>query len=96
MEPGSLQIESLNHLIEEASQKIEQRAEQDPQAQLLRTIPGVGYYTALLLIAELGDVARFPTAKHVVAYHGLTPRVWSSRRAVHIGRISRQGSAYLR
>jgi transposase len=89
-------IESLDHLVEEASQEIEQRAEGNPQAQLLMTMPGVGYYTAMLLIAELGDVTRFLSAKHVVAYAGLAPPVRSSGGAVHIGRITRRGSAYLR
>lgn len=89
-------VHSLDQLIEEASQEIEQRAERDPQAQLLMTMPGVGYYTAMLLMAELGDVTRFPSAKHVVAYAGLAPRVRSSGGAVHIGRITRRGSAYLR
>jgi transposase len=89
-------IDSLDRLIEETSQETQQRVQQDPQAQLLMTMPGVGYYTALLLIAELGDVTRFPTAKHLVAYAGLASRVRSLGGAVHIGRITRQGSAYLR
>lgn len=89
-------IQSLDGLIEEASQEILARAEADPRAQLLMTMPGVGYYTAMLLLAELGDVTRFPSAKHVVAYAGLAPRVRSSGGTTHIGRITRQGSSYLR
>jgi transposase len=89
-------IDSLDSLIQEASGEIEERAKGDPRVQLLKTMPGVGYYTAMLLVAELGDVTRFPSAKQVVAYAGLAPRVRSSGGAVHIGRITKQGSPYLR
>jgi transposase len=89
-------IAALDEVIAEASQEIEKRAKADPRAQLLMSMPGVGYYTALLLIAELGDVSRFPTAKHVVAYAGLAPRVRASGGTVRIGRITKQGSPYLR
>ena len=37
-------------------------AAEDGRARILATIPGVGYYTALLLVAERGDVNRFPDA----------------------------------
>lgn len=89
-------VDALDQVIAQASQEIRQRAGEDPRAQLLMTMPGVGYYTALLLVAELGDVTRFPSAKHVVAYAGLAPRVRASGGAVHIGRITKQGSPYLR
>lgn len=89
-------VDALDNLIAESSEEMRYRAGKEPKAQLLMTIPGVGYYTALLLMAELGDVARFPTAKHVVAYAGLAPRVRASGGVVHIGRITKQGSPYLR
>lgn len=89
-------IRVLDHVIDQASQEIRRRAGQDPKAKLLMTMPGVGYYTALMLIAELGDVGRFPSAKHVVSFVGLAPRVQASGGQVRIGRITRQGSPYLR
>lgn len=89
-------IASLDALIAAASQEAQGRALDDAKARLLMTIPGVGYYTALMIVAELGDVTRFPSAKHVVAYAGLAPRVRASGGVVHIGRITRQGSPYLR
>ncbi len=89
-------VDVLDQVIADASQEIRQRAGEDPMAQLLMTMPGVGYYTALLLVAELGDVTRFPSAKHIVAYAGLAPRVRASGGEAHIGRITKQGSPYLR
>ena len=56
------------------------------------TLPGVSFVTAAALMAAIGDIARFPTARHLVAYLGLNPRVRQSgsERARH-GRISKQG-----
>jgi transposase len=58
----------------------------------LMTLPGVSFVTAAALMAAIGDIARFPTARHLVAYLGLNPRVRQSgsERARH-GRISKQG-----
>ncbi len=51
---------------------------EDPRASLLTTIPGVGYYIALLLVAEIGDVNRFPDSESLCSYAGLVPSVWQS------------------
>jgi transposase len=62
----------------------------------LRSIPGVGEVTAEVMIAELGDVARFRSAKQVVAYAGLAPgRRESAGKARDLG-ITKQGSGLLR
>jgi len=47
--------------------------------QLLMSIPGVGENTAAVLLAEYGDITRFHSAKAVVAYAGLDPRIPSIR-----------------
>ena len=56
------------------------------------TLPGVSFVTAAALMAAIGEIARFPTPRHLVAYLGLNPRVRQSgsERARH-GRISKQG-----
>jgi transposase len=61
------------------------------------TIPGVDVTTAATLVAVIGDVRRFPTAAHLAAYLGLTPRVrqFGNAPARH-GRISKEGSAAAR
>src|SRR5262249_8131213 len=45
---------------------------------------------------ELGDIARFPSAKHVASYIGLTPRVRASADRVRSGHITREGNRLLR
>ena len=63
---------------------------------MLCQIRGVGRYTAMLIIAEVGDVTRFPTARHLCAWAGLAPTVRSSDGKARLGHISRQGSPALR
>jgi transposase len=67
-----------------------------PQVQALADIHGIGLYSALLIVAELGEVERFRTAKQVGAYAGLTSRVHQSGGHCYQGSITRQGSPWLR
>jgi transposase len=76
--------------------EIDQRAKAEERVVLLCQIRGIGPYTAMLIIAEIGDVKRFPTAKHLCQWAGLTPTVRSSDGKARLGHISRQGSTILR
>jgi len=67
-----------------------------PQTQALADIHGIGFYSALLVVAELGEVERFRTARQVGAYAGLTSRVHQSGGHCYQGSITRQGSPWLR
>jgi transposase len=76
--------------------EIQARAKDDPRVSVLTRIPGVGAFIALLVIAEVGDVGRFPSARHLASFAGLTPRVRNSGDRVRLGPISHQGSPHLR
>lgn len=89
--------------LEEEKTALENQLEQETkrshqqELSLLQGIPGVGTRTACLLLAELGDVHRFASAKKLVAFAGLTPRRFESGSSVlRRSRISRLGSAHLR
>lgn len=73
------------------------RCPQDfPQIEALTDICGIALFSALLMVAELGEVERFRTAKQVGAYAGLTARVHQSGSHCYRGSITRQGSPWLR
>jgi transposase len=58
----------------------------------LLTLPGVNFVTACALMAAIGDVTRFPTARHLVSYLGLDPKVRrSGLEPARHGRSSKQG-----
>lgn len=65
-------------------------------AKLLSTIPGVGLVFSLTIVSEIGDVGRFPCAKKLSNYAGLVPSTWESGGTTRHGRITRQGSPWLR
>ena len=89
-------LENFDREIDTAAKEIDRQAKGDERVQLLCQIHGVGPYTAMLIIAEIGDVRRFPTARHLCAWAGLTPTVRSSDGKARLGNISRQGSSILR
>jgi transposase len=94
---GFLQIlDVLRTQIREASRLIDQEAKATPVVQTLCTLPGVGHYTALLILAEIGDVKRFAHPKQLVSYAGLAPIVRASGGHIQTGHLSKQGSAWLR
>jgi transposase len=89
-------IDDFDREIAQTTSEIEQRAKADDRVEVLTQIRGVGRYTAMLIIAEIGEIERFPDARHLCAWAGLTPTVRSSDGKARLGHISRQGSPALR
>jgi transposase len=71
-------------------------AKDDPRVSVLTRIRGVGVFIALLVVAEVGDITRFPSARQLASFAGLTPHVRNSGERVRLGAISHQGSPHLR
>lgn len=71
-------------------------AENNDDARNLMTIPGISYYSALMIISEIGDIGRFTDSNHLVSYSGLSPSTHSSGKKTFYGPITKQGSKYLR
>jgi transposase len=67
------------------------------QYKLLRSIPGIGPVCAFALLAEIGDISRFDSAKQLVAYFGLSPRQRTSGTSVNTpARITKYGNPQIR
>jgi transposase len=49
-----------------------------------------------IFVAEIGDVSRFPSARHLCSWAGLTPSVRDSDQTIHRGHITKQGSGLVR
>jgi transposase len=89
-------LDGLAEPIAGLERQVHALAKPDPRVQALMTLPGVGRLTAMTLVAEIGEIARFPTARKLCAWAGLTPAVRNSDRKVRHGHISKQGSPWVR
>jgi transposase len=75
---------------------VAREAAADPIVHRLQRLHGVGPVIGLMLRAEIGDIARFPTPGHLASYAGLVPRVDQSATRTRYGRITKDGSPWLR
>jgi len=89
-------IDALETVTGRLDWEIHQRARSDPRVKVLTQLPGVGPFTALVILAEVGDISRFGSARKLASWAGLTPTVRGSDRVAHYGHISKQGSVWLR
>lgn len=89
-------IGALNGRIKEISNELQRRAEENEDAKLLMTIPGIGYFSALAILSEIGDISRFSDAEKLCSYAGLVPSVDQSGATRRYGSITKEGSKMLR
>jgi len=89
-------LQSLEEQIGKLDQAVEETAQRDKMACLLRTQPGVGPITALAFVVTIGDASRFQRGKQVASYLGLIPREHSSGGRQRLGAISKQGNRFVR
>jgi len=66
-------LDVLTHLLDEVEQWMEKNLEEDEIVRLLTSIPGIGLILAHVIRAEIGEIKRFPTFRHLASYAGLAP-----------------------
>ncbi len=66
------------------------------QSKRLADIPGIGPITASAVLASVGDIRAFRSARHFAAWLGLVPRQYSTGGKPLLGSISKRGDGYLR
>ncbi len=89
-------LAELKVKIEQLDELLERERVKYPQADLLTTIPGISTYSALLILAEVGDFSRFASADKLAAYSGLVSSTYQSGSTCYQGRITKQGNTWLR
>jgi hypothetical protein len=62
----------------------------------LLQMPGIGLVSAMTILSAIGDIARFPTPKHLVGYADLGAGIRSSGQTSRPGPITRSGRGELR
>jgi len=61
------------------------------QIRLLVSVPGISIFIAVVFLAEIGDVHRFPSAKKLAAYLCAAPTIDASGKTCHVGGLSKRG-----
>jgi transposase len=89
-------IDEYDEQIDALEEEIERHVLESAASQRLLSIPGVGQFTAAVVIAEIGDIDRFDSDNALVSYAGLDPVVHQSGETEIHGSISKEGSAPLR
>lgn len=87
---------NLNVKINRVSRVIEGIAKENDDANILMSIHGIGYYSAMMILAEIGDVNRFPDSEKLTSYAGLVPSSKRSGEMVTYGKIIKESNKWLR
>jgi len=88
--------DELDKRIEPLDEAVREAAENNPEASLLMTHPGVGPIVSLAYVLAIGDWRRFPRGKQVGSYLGLIPVEESSGDKRRLGKVSKQGNTLVR
>jgi transposase len=89
------QLSLLEQQVVELDTQIDELMAQLPQH--ITSIPGIGSVTAAVILAEIGNIRRFPSPEKLVAYAGIDPIVYQTGQFNATNtRMSKRGSPYLR
>jgi transposase len=89
-------LDGYSEEIQKQNLQLSEKAKQDKRAGWLMTIPGIGECSAMMLLAEIGEIERFADKEALCSYAGLVPRVRESAGKAARGGITRQGSPWMR
>jgi transposase len=69
-------IDALQVPIDRLEGEVHAHAKADPRVKVLTTLPGVGPLTALVILAEIGDITRFDSAQTGIVGRADSNRAW--------------------
>jgi len=90
------EVRDIEERIAAVDEELASIARAEPVTQALLRIPGVGALTATALFAAVGNIHSFQNGRQLACWLGLTPREHSSGSRRRLGRMSKQGDAYVR
>jgi transposase len=89
-------LRELDAHLAECDLEVARQARDDPRAQRVARLTGVGALTASAITATVADAGQFRCGRQFAAWLGLTPRQYSTGGKPRLGRITRRGDTYLR
>ena len=89
-------VDQMTEAIAAQEKALKEMTKLDPRARWLETVPGIGSYSAMVILAEVGEIERFASKRALASYAGLTPTVRESAGKKKRGSIGHHGSGTLR
>ncbi len=90
-------IQTLEQEAKMILRQIKSLVQNDPEYQLLLSIPGIGPIIAATILGEIGDFSWFKISKQLVAFSGIDPSVYETGKFRGTRqKMSKRGSNYLR
>ena len=93
------EYEEICQKIKEITASIENLAKNSlyqERVNLLKSIPGIGNLSAMIILLEIFDITRFRSAEKFASYVGLVPSEYSSSQKIRKGSLSAMGNKTLR
>ncbi|TAL60389.1 MAG: IS110 family transposase [Bacteroidetes bacterium] len=89
-------LEFQKKKLEEINKIITEKSNNDNNAKLLMTIPGIGSTRAIDLVAEIGEIKRFISSDKLCSYAGLVPSIHQSGNTLRFGGLIKQSCKTLK
>lgn len=90
------ELSHLSSRIKALDKQVAECVDRSPECQRVMQIAGVGPLTATAIVAAVGDIGNFTSARQFAAWLGLVPRQRSSGGKTQLLGISKRGDSYLR
>jgi len=89
-------LKGSEEALAEVDQHLARLAQEDQRVPILMQIPGINIFSALAILAEIGEISRFASAKKLSSYAGLVPSLHRSGQKHTTGPITKAGRSRLR
>jgi transposase len=90
------QLDQTEQKIQAIEARMNKLFKETKRHMLLKTMPGVGFILAVVILQEVGDIGRFGSAERFASYCGVTPRVHASGGKIRYGRLRPDTNHYLK
>ena len=75
----------LNNEIAQVDKKVSSQAVKNEEVKILMSMTGIDYFSAMLIISEIGDITRFSHPSNLVSWSGLCPTLHQSGNSLYMG-----------
>lgn len=90
-------LESVTKQTDQFERSLKKKYKDQSDIGIISSIPGIGWKLAFIVWSEIGDIHRFKSAKELVAFCGLDPRIRQSGKTLNsTGKVTKRGSTRLR